>query len=70
MDIAKQTDFLRKSGSQEEKCCKLEEPIMEESYGILEETAVNSFEAGENIAETTEYGETSEKVEDLFTDEW
>lgn len=43
---------------------------MEESYGILEETAMDSFEAGENIAETTEYGETIEKVEDLFTDEW
>ena len=44
---------------------------MEESYGILEETAMDSFlKQGENIAETTEYGETIEKVEDLFTDEW
>lgn len=54
--------------SREERVCYQEESFDTEQAGTLEETA-GSYEE-RNMAESAEYSETIEKVEDLFTDEW
>lgn len=46
-----------------------EESVGTEQADILEEPT-ESYEEKRNTAEPTEYSETIEKVEDLFTDEW
>lgn len=69
MDHGKRPGEDRKWDSREERVCSRGESADTEHADTLEETA-ESYEAERNMAETAEYNETIEKVEDLFTDEW
>lgn len=69
MDTDNRSVADSKWGSQGERGCSREESFGTEQAGTLEET-VESYEEERHMAESAEYSETIEKVEDLFTDEW
>lgn len=69
MDTDNRSVADSKWGSREERVFSREESFGIEQTGMLEETA-ESYEEERHMAESAEYSETIEKVEDLFTDEW
>lgn len=69
MDTDNRSVADSKWGSKGERGCSREESFGTEQVGMLEET-VESYEEERHVAESAEYSETIEKVEDLFTDEW